>query len=313
MFQRFFERVVELCRAAGLVWGRELFFDATKVRADAAVDSLVPRFYWKWKTTGGAVRRAAPRAAPACRGGGAGPRPLPRGAHPGPAPAAGRPRHPAPRWSLLDECRLDPERPPNSAYQRYADRQVSATDPDAALMNSHRRAAPRLGYQTHYVVDGGRDRIILHALTTPGDVMEGQALQDLLWRVRFRWRVHPRRAVGDSKYGTVANILALEDAGIRAYFPLADTEHREGPVLSPGGLPLRRRPRHLLVPAGAPAAAVPDRLGEGVRRLRRRSGGVQRLPGAGRVHAGDDGPPRAPLPPRRLPRPGAGLPRHRVL
>ena len=31
IFQRFFEQVVELCQEAGLVWGRELFFDATKV------------------------------------------------------------------------------------------------------------------------------------------------------------------------------------------------------------------------------------------------------------------------------------------
>src|SRR5919198_2111379 len=49
VFQRFFERAVELCRQAGLVWGKELFFDATKVRANADVDSLVPRFYWRAK------------------------------------------------------------------------------------------------------------------------------------------------------------------------------------------------------------------------------------------------------------------------
>ena len=49
-FERFFERVVDLCQEAGLVWGRELFFDATKVRADAAVASLVPRFYHEAKT-----------------------------------------------------------------------------------------------------------------------------------------------------------------------------------------------------------------------------------------------------------------------
>src|ERR687896_1288466 len=43
VFRRFFDHVVELCRASGLVWGRELFFDATRVRADADVDSVVPR------------------------------------------------------------------------------------------------------------------------------------------------------------------------------------------------------------------------------------------------------------------------------
>src|ERR687883_875591 len=47
LFERFFERVVELCQQAGLVWGQELFFDATKVRANADLDSLVPRFYWR--------------------------------------------------------------------------------------------------------------------------------------------------------------------------------------------------------------------------------------------------------------------------
>src|SRR5215211_5019944 len=43
VFRRFFEHVVELCQDAGLVWGKELFFDATRVRANAAVDSVVPR------------------------------------------------------------------------------------------------------------------------------------------------------------------------------------------------------------------------------------------------------------------------------
>ncbi|MBI1278439.1 MAG: hypothetical protein GC179_09965 [Anaerolineaceae bacterium] len=43
VFQRFFEQIVELCRKAGLVWGKELYFDGTKVRANADVDSLEPR------------------------------------------------------------------------------------------------------------------------------------------------------------------------------------------------------------------------------------------------------------------------------
>src|SRR5688500_10342979 len=45
IFARFFEQIVDLCQEAGLVWGRELYFDATRVRADADTDSLVPRFY----------------------------------------------------------------------------------------------------------------------------------------------------------------------------------------------------------------------------------------------------------------------------
>ncbi len=43
IFQQFFERIVELCRQAGLVWGEELYFDSTKVQANADIDRLIPR------------------------------------------------------------------------------------------------------------------------------------------------------------------------------------------------------------------------------------------------------------------------------
>jgi transposase len=39
VFRRFFERMVEECFSAGLVWGEELFVDATKVEANASIDS----------------------------------------------------------------------------------------------------------------------------------------------------------------------------------------------------------------------------------------------------------------------------------
>jgi hypothetical protein len=44
VFRRFFHVIVAQCRQAGLVWGKELYFDATQVQADAALDSLTPRF-----------------------------------------------------------------------------------------------------------------------------------------------------------------------------------------------------------------------------------------------------------------------------
>src|SRR5215471_132639 len=44
VFRRFFEAVVEQCQEAGLVWGRELYVDATKVQANASRDSVKPRF-----------------------------------------------------------------------------------------------------------------------------------------------------------------------------------------------------------------------------------------------------------------------------
>jgi transposase len=35
VFRRFFEEIVEMCAEAGLVWGEEFYFDATKVEANA--------------------------------------------------------------------------------------------------------------------------------------------------------------------------------------------------------------------------------------------------------------------------------------
>src|SRR3712207_4672265 len=45
IIRNFFERIVEMCVEAGLVRGEELFFDSPKVEADAAVDSLAPRWF----------------------------------------------------------------------------------------------------------------------------------------------------------------------------------------------------------------------------------------------------------------------------
>jgi IS5 family transposase len=44
VFRRFFEAIVAQCQQAGLVWGHELYFDATQVQANAALDSLTARF-----------------------------------------------------------------------------------------------------------------------------------------------------------------------------------------------------------------------------------------------------------------------------
>lgn len=188
VFRRFFEAIVEQCARAGLVWGEELIFDATKVRANASMDSLKP------------VLR------------------LVVDDHLAALAATDVPEEAA-RWELLEECRLNPDRPPTSYYER-------TTDPDAALMKPRGERA-RLGYHNHCVVDGGKARIILHALVTPADVMENTPMLDQLRRVMFRWRVRPKWVIADTTYGTIDNIRALEgEEGIRAYVPLPDWEHQ---------------------------------------------------------------------------------------
>ncbi len=255
VFTRFFERVVELCQEAGLVWGKELLFDATKVRANADYDSLTPRFYLKAKEhlaelvagdtaqPGDATDTPTPTAAgqrleTAPSQPDVAPHPVIAPAAEGmPAPTAlpfaGTPEEEqqlaaanAAPWRLLDEHRLDPERAAVNGYQRLTDLRVSTTDPDAAPMSNGGK--PALGYHDHYVVDGGKQRIILSAFVTPADVMENRPMLDLLRRVQFRYHLHPKRAIADTTYGTAENIKALEDAGIRAYVPLPNFTERTG-------------------------------------------------------------------------------------
>jgi transposase len=225
VFQRFFERIVDLCQEASLVWGRELYVDATKVEANADLDSLVPRFSYAAKTH---VADLFSDDAPTTTG-----ETEPEGVVddlpaevirlPHQSAFAGLPGL-APSWKLLEERRLDPHRPSIGTYQRTTDFRVSPTDPDATPMRTGTRIS--LGYHDHYIVDGGKQRIILAVLVTPADVMENVPLRDLLWRVCFRRKLRPGHVTGDTTYGTIENIVALEDAGIRAYFPLPDFDRR---------------------------------------------------------------------------------------
>ena len=226
VFRRFFEAVVEQCQAAGLVWGRELYLDATKVEANASMDSLTPRFAVEAHLA--RLFGPAPLDDEAACAGDSGAPADDHGAEDGPVdlPKASTPI--TEELAAANAGRHDwhaavgrPERAVTRGhYQRVSDFQVSTTDPDATPMQT--RGGARLGYHDHYVVDGGKARIILAALVTPAEVMENQPARDLLWRVRFRWRLRPRQVTGDTTYGTIENIVAVEREGIRAYVPLPD-------------------------------------------------------------------------------------------
>jgi hypothetical protein len=125
---------------------------------------------------------------------------------------------------------------------------VSKTDPDSSPMKRKDSKGSHLGYYAHYVVDGGKARIILNALVTPFEVTENQPMLDLLWCTSFRYKLRPKRVTGDTAYGTIENIAAVERMGIRAYVPLTGAgkartyfskmhEERE----RPGGPALLRR------------------------------------------------------------------------
>jgi hypothetical protein len=215
VFRRFFERIVEECIEVGLVWGEELFFDATKVEANASMQSRVPRFSAEAQLGGlfGDERAEEIEEADETSEAYAAadldallPAASDRGLR---AKNEGRGD-----WISKDG---EPDRTiVRGGYRRKSDYEVSLTDPDASLMQ-HERGASRMGYHAHYVVDGGKARVILNVLVTPADVTENQPMLDLLWRTIFRWRARVSRVTGDSTYGTKEIIAAVEKASIGAY------------------------------------------------------------------------------------------------
>jgi transposase len=218
VFRRFFERVVEMCAEAGLVWGKEMFFDATKVGANAAVGSLAPRWaveahmddlFDGGEVSDGGEPEGTTRPTEA----------LPSADDEGLAAA-----NFAAGSDWVSRGGEQDRSVRSGSYRRVADTRASKTDPDATPTR-YGGGKLGLGYHAHYVVDGGRSRVILNALVTPSEVMEQQPMLDLLWRTAFRFRLRPRRVTGDSAYGTRANISAIERAGVRAYVNLKEREN----------------------------------------------------------------------------------------
>ncbi|HUM68450.1 MAG TPA: IS1182 family transposase [Chloroflexota bacterium] len=194
VFQKFFEHIVELCADAGLVWGEELYFDSTKVDANAAITSMIDRTEYEagqhleklWEndekgTLSGLVEK-------------------------------------------YNGQRLTGSRKPS--YKRLTDEKVSPTDPDAAPMRAQGGGTSVLGYRDHYIVDGGKARIILSALVAPASITDNTPLLDMVDWVCSRWELEPKIAAGDTRYGTIPNVVGLEERGIKAYLPFPDLSGR---------------------------------------------------------------------------------------
>jgi transposase len=170
VFRRFLERIVKECVDAGLVWGEELFFDATKVEANASMESRIPRFSAEahldglfgeegaGETEAGEDETSIPYAE------------ADLDALPAASDRALRASN-AERDDWISKEGKPDRTILRHGYRRKSDYEVSLTDPDASLMR-HKRGASRMGYHAHYVVDGGKARVILNVLVTPADVME---------------------------------------------------------------------------------------------------------------------------------------------
>lgn len=212
-FQQFFEQIVERCQAGGLVWGKELYFDGSQVHANAAIDKLIPRWEGKVEQHLQSLFTESPEEAAS------------GGAFDNPSSAASVEEH----TRLVEKYRaLLRNEKRTSSYICTTDLKVSPTDPDATPMQRFPGDHARLGYHLHYVVDGGRARISLAALVTSAAVIDNTPMLDLARWVRVRWKLHPQIAVGDTKYGTVENIVGLEREGIHAFLPMTDFSDKTG-------------------------------------------------------------------------------------
>lgn len=172
VFRRFFDVIVEQCQQAKLVWGQELSIDSTQVNANAAMDSLVTRFAYEAREAIQAHLAALFAEAN-----------LQQEAQ----KAAEEKTCAEPVPTLLPVVLSEPEREELEAELstrhdwireegrqqrevrghnlRRSDQRISTTDPDATPMRL-KSGGLHLGYHTHYVVDGGKRRIILTALVT---------------------------------------------------------------------------------------------------------------------------------------------------
>lgn len=224
-FQKFFEHIVALCVEAGLVWGEELYFDSTKVNANAAIDRLIPRVESEAQQHLHQLFEAR-----LC---------------PGEAPTE---ISPTVDNTLIPESKIEADRENTTSmsatelvtkyngarltgvrqpsYERIADQKVCPTDPDASPMKPSGGGSAVLGYKDHYIVDGGKQRIILSAFVMPASIMDNTPLLDMVRWVCDRWQLQPKSATGDTKYGTISNIVGLEQMGIRAYLPTPDLSQR---------------------------------------------------------------------------------------
>jgi hypothetical protein len=150
-----------------LIWGQELYFDATKVEANASMDSVKPRFAVEahlaqvFDEPSAEECSKAQEDLPAEE-----PAPLVL-----PTSLSEQEREDllvaaAQRHDWIGEAGRPQREERHGSYRRVADYRVSTTDPDATIMPTKGQGL-HLGYHTHYVVDGGKKRIILNVLVTP--------------------------------------------------------------------------------------------------------------------------------------------------
>ena len=151
VFRRFFEAIVEQCRQAKLIWGKDLYFDATKVEANASMESVTPRFAVEAHLAqlfAGENEEECSQVREETSSEEQAPPLLPTSlSETQREHIAATNAH---RHDWIEEGGRPNREETHGSYRRVADYRVSTTDPDATIMPTKGQGF-HLGYHTHYV------------------------------------------------------------------------------------------------------------------------------------------------------------------
>lgn len=187
VFEEIFAHVLDRCVKAGLVEGSTVYVDSTALKADASVESRVPRVLWNQLESG--LEAQHQDQGPPSRT----PSPPEDGHELPPLEAAGQ----------------------DNRKAKFNARYVSRTDPDAATTTRRGRGV-MLGYKDHCLMDGRRG-VVTATIATAADYDDAALLPSLLDKHREYLGHEAQCAVGDSAYGTKENYRQLAERGVDAY------------------------------------------------------------------------------------------------
>jgi transposase len=204
VFEKFFEHSIQICRQAGLLGEGPVYVDATHVGAAASLESLVRRE----EESVGPPLSAKDYIQKVYK------------ENPVPQDENGATNPPLTDNKIASESETIADRDqktrkqPQSKNQEY----VSRTDPDATIVHSI-KGGLRLAYKAHVAVSGKRGLVVTAAIATTGISGEEHLLNEVLQSHTRHTELPVKEVVADTRYGTLANYVSLENAGITAFIP----------------------------------------------------------------------------------------------
>jgi len=206
VFEKFFERSIQIRAEAGLLSEGPVYVDATHVGAAASLESLVRR-----------EETVKP------------PLPVKDYIHKvykdNPVPQEEDGITSSEFLPATDKTAIECESEVGNAHDtrkrsssKTNEKYVSRTDPEATIVHNI-RGGLRLAYKAHVATSGKRGLVVTAAIATTGIAGEEHFLNDVL-RCHTRYTGMPViEAVADTRYGTLANYVSLDQAGIAAFIP----------------------------------------------------------------------------------------------